>query len=78
MTIITNQRYYLQIQVVTEAFIETFIEAFTEVTTDITADITVEITTEVLAKVTGGLKYYSQIQLVVPVVQAWQGLEKMS
>ena len=37
---------------------------------DIAADIAVEIAAEVLAEVAGGLGYYSQIWLVVPVVQA--------
>ena len=66
MTVAANQRYCSQIQVVAEAFAG----AFAEVTTDITA--------EVLAEVAGGLGYHSQIQLIMPVIQARQGLREMS
>ena len=82
MTVAANQRYHSQIQVIAEAFIEAFTEAFTEafmeVTTDIAADITADITVEVLAEAAGGLGHRLQIQLIVLVVQAQQGLEETS
>ena len=42
----------------------------TEITTEVLAEIAAEVATEVIAEAAGGLGYYSQIWLVVPVVQA--------
>ena len=46
--------------------------------TEIAAELTTELTAEIATEITAGLGYYSQIQLIMPVVQARQGLEKMS
>ena len=70
MTIATDQRCCSQIWVVAEVV--------AEIAAEITTEVTAEIAVEVLMKATGGLGYRSQIQLVVPVVQAQQGLEETS
>ena len=53
-------------------------EVLTEVTTEVTVEATAEIAVEVLAEAASGLGYCLQIQLVVLVVQAWQGLGETS
>ena len=54
-------------------------EITAEVTTDITADIAVEITAEVLTEAAAvRLGYCLQIQLIILVIQAQQGLEEVS
>ena len=53
-------------------------EIIIEIAAELTVEITVEITTEVIAEAAGGLKYHLQIQLVVPVIQAQQGLKETS
>ena len=53
-------------------------EAAVEVITEITTEITIELTAEIAMEITTGLGYYLQIWLIIPVVQAQQGLEKIS
>ena len=43
---------------------------FAEVAAEVVAEIAAEIAAELAAEIAGGLGYYSQIWLVVPVVQA--------
>ena len=52
MTVTANQKYHLQIWVVTKAFTKAFAEAFIKVTTDITT----EIFAKIIIKLTGGTK----------------------
>ena len=83
MTITINQKCRLQIQVITEVvIIEVIIEAATKITTKAAAEAateaTIEIATEVLIKVASGLKYHLQIQFIIPVIQARQGLKEIS
>ena len=65
-------------RLITEITAEVAADIAADITADIAADITTEIAAEVLAEVAGGLGYCLQIQLIVPVIQAQQGLEETS
>ena len=119
MTIAANQRYYLQIQVVTKVVIEIVVEVIAEIATEILTEVLTKVLAEVTAKalvvqlnqgvanlsycyivvqagsgfnintgttlcltvttkITSGLGYHLQIQLVVPVVYVRQRLEETS
>ena len=83
MTVTANQRCRLQIQVVAEVIvIEVVVEATAEIAAktaaEAAAEAAAEIAAEVLVEVTSRLGYHSQIQLIMPVIQAQQGLEEMS
>ena len=55
-----------------------FVEVTAEVVAEITMEIAAKLTAELTTEITGGLGYYLQIQLIMPVVQAQQGLEETS
>ena len=68
----------ITVDIAAEVLVEVAAEVAAEAAVEIAAEVLAEIAAEVLVEAAGGLGHRLQIQLVVPVVQAWQGLEKMS
>ena len=72
----------IDIEILTDVLADIAVDVTTDITAEaaaeIAADITTDIATEVLAEVSGGLGYCLQIQPIMLVVQAQQGLGETS